>query len=289
MEESAALSAAGRDLVIHRVAYQKEVDAQIEQLTEAYRARMSEVLSISPRGRRPICVLAEGDSWFLYTVGLAIIFFVDRDRKIEVMNLAAPGDEVRDMMTPYQFNRLKRALRLGPAPGDDFDFFLFSGGGNDLLGQGRFRCWLHQYEEGMTAQEVLNRDSLGTIMSYLRDRYQEIVDARDEISPSTRMLVHGYDFAYPSYDGVCGSGPWMKPGLVERDVPEELQRDVVREFLLVFRQMLESIVESNDNLQLVETQGVLTLEADWDNEIHPTKDGFKQLADKFIQIIKGEN
>lgn len=288
MNENTDLKMIARNLIRQQVAYEKDVNKQIERSIEVYRARMPEIFAESIEGRRPICVLAEGDSWFKYMIGLAIIFFVDRERGVEALNLASPGDEVKDMMTPRQFRRLKRELKRGPTLGENYDFFLFSGGGNDLLGQGRFRTWLNQYEPGMTPEEIINQNSLKSIIEYLKARYQEVIDARNEMSPLTTMLVHGYDFAHPTGVGVCRTGPWLKPGLEERNVPEELQFDVVREFLRIFEQMLKSLVESNENMQLVQTQGTLDSIDDWDNEIHPTRAGFKKLAKKFIRHIKSE-
>ncbi len=271
-----------RKLVRERTVARRQFERDLEKRIDVYRAGIPDIFTRADE--RPRCILAEGDSWFKYVVGKALIYYIDRPRRNEVMNLASPGDEVDDMLSPEQVRRLRRELRRGPSRSRKYDLLLFSGGGNDLLGQGRFRLWLNQYEPGMTAKEVLNEKTLKPKLQVLEQRYLELIGIRDSFSPSTLMYFHGYDFAVPNGKPVCkgGPGPWLKPGLVERGVPANLRHEVVAEFLIRFDKMLRRLARNGD--KVINSQGTLTKQ-EWANEIHPTNPGFKKIATLFNSQI----
>jgi hypothetical protein len=52
---------------------------------------------------------------------------------VPVLNLAAAGDEVRDMRGVAQRQRLIDCLRAGCPAGTQWDALLYSGGGNDIV------------------------------------------------------------------------------------------------------------------------------------------------------------
>jgi hypothetical protein len=192
-------------------------------------------------------------------------------------------DEVRDMLTIKQRKRLIRELRSGPARRKKYDYFLFSGGGNDLVGIDRFYKWLNPYNEGMEAADCINKSTLRHALSLLEAGYREIIDIRNSYSPKTTLLFHGYDFAIPNGKGVCGKGPWLEPGLKERKIPPKLRREVVRLFLKEFEKLLRELAKE-ENVVLVETQGTLS-DAEWANELHPKNSGFKKIARLFVTAI----
>jgi hypothetical protein len=214
-----------------------------------------------------------------------VILYLDNKPLTEVLNLAWPGDEVRDMLSPKQRKRLVRELKRGPARRRKYDAFLFSGGGNDLLGDGRFRLWLNDYEAGMSVADVINQPALKNILDYLVERYEEIIAIRDENSPTTRLYIHSYDFAQPTGKPVCGRGPWLKPALDLRKVPTAMQADVVAHFLRQFDRRLKKLANRATNVELVSTQGTLTRD-EWANEIHPTASGFRKIANRFFAAIE---
>src|SRR5262245_30986663 len=238
----------------------KEIKKGIERYRKDFAAKRKS-------GKAPLAVLAEGDSWTRYIVGKAVIFQLEKKLGIEILNLGWPGDEVREMLTGEQVIRLRKELRRGPARNQKYDFLLFSGGGNDLVGQDRFYKWLNDFRDGMTASEVINDATLSVALAGVELRYRELVQLRDEESPDTVMLWHSYDFAIPSGKGVCGKGPWMLPGLNMRKVePAAMRREVVKEFLLRFDAMLRRVAVASNKVEVVRTQGTLA-DKDWDNEL----------------------
>jgi hypothetical protein len=70
--------------------------------------------------------------------------------------------------------------------------------------------------------------------------------------------------------------------------PADLARGgaVVKELLLQFNQMLLGLTRKYDEIIVVPTQGTLTAETDWANELHPTRAGFGQMAAKFATALR---
>ncbi len=271
-----------------RARMEQQLDTSIEKRLTDYRSKADSVLKGKRRGQGPRTILAEGDSWFKYVVGKAIIYYLEADEQNLILNLAQPGDEVSDMLSRKQKRRLARVLKSGPSRNRKFDAFLFSGGGNDLLGQGRFRLWLNNWEDGMTPAQAVNNRVMNAELIVLRARYDEVFELVKEHSPQTRIYLHEYDFAVPNNEGVCGQGPWLFPGLDERGVPKEHHQAVVNVFLKKFAKFLSKIerdYENNLEITVVPTQGTLT-PAEWANEIHPRNPGFKKIAGKFKELFE---
>ena len=108
------------------------------------------------------------------------------------------------------------------------------------------------------------------------------------ISPTSLVVLHAYDFALPTGTPVCwGIGPWLKPSLDFQGWTDfTLASAVVKEILLAFGQLLVLIAQQHNNVIVVPTQGTLTQRGDWGNELHPTRDGFEQIAQKFIYTLR---
>ena len=281
MELSQATKTAVKEKIKKEVTAEIKLEREMEKSCEKYHQWYKSSLA---RGEKPLSIIAEGDSWYRYIVGKGVIHYLENLLRLNILNLAYPGDEVKDMLTLKQKKRLIKELKKGPAPRRKYDYFLFSGGGNDLVGADRFHKCLHDYETGMTAEEVLNRDTLVIAFDNLRLGYEELISIRDENSPNTKLICHAYDFAIPDGRRVCGRGPWLKPGLDFRKVPKILRRDVVKLFLVEFEKLLKKIARSHDNITVVNTQGTLE-DNEWANELHPTNPGFKKIAQVFVPEI----
>lgn len=258
------------------------IDKEINASCEKYRSWVEAEIKA---GKKPVTIIAEGDSWGRYIVGKAVVYQLEKLLKTEILNLASPGDEVREMMSPKQRERLIRELKKGPAKRQKYDFFFFSGGGNDLVGVDRFHFWLHPYQQGMTAKDVLNKDTIKAAFTLLDLQYNELIEIRDTHSPNTHLLFHAYDFAIPDGRGVCGKGPWLEPGLKMRKVPANMRREVVKLFLQGFDALLDKIANKHKKITVVPTQGTLKDE-EWANELHPKNPGFKKIAKRFVEEIE---
>lgn len=265
-----------------RASIARQAEKQIEKSCERYHAWCDEQKSLS---QKPLTIIAGGDSWFRYVIGKAVIFQLSKLLKLEIQNLASPGDEVDEMLAPKQLMRLAKLLKRGPAHGWKYDCMLFSGGGNDLVGRDRFHRWLHPYKANMTPAQIINKQTLSAKLSIIAASYQELIDIRDKNSAKTHLFFHAYDFAIPDGSRACWLGPWLEPGLELRKIPKSKRRDVVKLLLKEFDTMLDKLVRNSQRVTVIQTQGVLT-DHEWANELHPTNHGFRNVAKVFEAEIK---
>jgi hypothetical protein len=279
------------DLQAHRVA----VEAEIQQRIVAHQRLLANQGFLANRSpTRPLNLLADGDSWFDYP--LSDGFPIPSDVIVQlgtlvsprpfILNLAHHGDATTQMLGVTKRNRLIAALQ-DPKNGV-FDGILFSGGGNDLVGD-QFRLWLNDAEAvGRDPARALNQPALDDIMGVVETAYLDLVATRNLVGDMP-ILVHAYDFAHPTDIGVCGVGPWLFPSLMSRGWmqntgPADLAvgDQIVRLILEKFQKLVEKMASvPGNNVVPVATQGTLS-SGDWANELHPKPEGFQKIAQKFL-------
>lgn len=157
--------------------------------------------------RRRLRILAEGDSWFEYPLPLiggdGVIVQLERLLGYPILNMAHHGDEVRQMLALQQ--RREIIARLSD-PNIRFDAMLFSGGGNDLVGN-QFCLWLKDVQTGVPPEQLLNDERVKAIIGTVEAGYEDLIEIRNRHSPNTALFLHGYDFPKATGIGVCGVGP----------------------------------------------------------------------------------
>jgi hypothetical protein len=259
-----------------------------KQAIAAHRAK----LALAPGMPSPLNFFADGDSWFDYPLPVLapndVISSIRKNGSPQpfLLNLAHYGDEARDNLGVQQRQRIRDNLQ-DPDNGT-FDAILFSGGGNDTVGN-QFCLWIENYVAGMTPKQGINVPRLDAVLGVVRSAYEDLIAVRDQFAPQCPIFIHGYDFAIPTGLGICDNtiGPWLQPSLEYRgwmDMPTATQ--VVKEFLLQFRQMLVDLAAAHKpDVIYVETQGTLDPK-EWANELHPTPRGFDQIAEKFLLALR---
>ena len=276
----------------HRAA----IEAELQQRIAAHqRLMLSQGLVASRDPNRPLNLLADGDSWFDYPLSGALPIASDVIVKLDglisprptILNLAHHGDATTELLGVTKRARLLNALQE-PKNGT-FDAILFSGGGNDLVGD-QFRLWLNDADTvGRDPAKAIDQGALDDIIGVVETAYLDLVAARDRVDKSIPVFVHAYDFALPTDNGVCGVGPWLFPSLMSRGWmhntgPADLAvgAQIVRLILVQFHQLLTKLAgTAGNNIVFVETQGTLA-PVEWANELHPDPAGFQKIAQKFV-------
>lgn len=249
----------------------------------------------------PLNLLADGDSWFDYPLGgPAPDLHSDVIASLRgqlaggtsILSLAHFGEAATDLLLGAKRDRLETAL-TDPANGG-WDALLFSGGGNDLAGD-QFYLWLRNYAEvSGDVAHGLNETRLAKVLDDVQGAYKSLIALRDKLAPGLPILVHGYDFAWPSGKGApCGIGPWLRPSLIkqgwmEGDPLSALERGarIVADMLSRFARMLEALsANPANNLVLIPTQALLNPQTEWANELHPTPAGFAKVAGLFADAV----
>ena len=238
---------------------------------------------------RPLNLFADGDSWFEYPLpGYSpkdvIVSLRDAGKpRPLILNLAHHGDLASDMLGVSQRTRMEKNL-ADPENGT-FDAILFSGGGNDVVGD-QFCLWLRDHAPDASPAEAINATRLAAVLGVVRSAYEDLIAVRDKVAPRCALFVHAYDFAIPTGIGVCGIGPWLKPSLDYRGwKAHPAAARIVKEVLVQFRDRLQSLASAHRDVIVVPTQGTLAAD-DWSNELHPTPKGFDKIAAVFRNSLQ---
>lgn len=287
----------------------KQYDQEIERRTAEYKATLTLLKKRGVKGltaedapgrvagarRRatgagqPLQVFAEGDSWFHYPVFLrgGIIPRLEKRLGVPILNLAKAGDETRYMLGVKQRKIIAAQFDAGCPAGGDWDAMLFSGGGNDIV-EDPMALWIRDYDPSIPVEDHVDPERFGAALSMVRFAYQDLITLRNDLSPNTQLVFHGYDFAIPSGEGVCFLGPWLEPTFDLRKFPLGHTRFlVVKAMLQQFAEMLSAIEKKSKHVTFLNGQGTLPVkESSWHNELHPSKDGFNKFADLFHAKLK---
>jgi hypothetical protein len=116
-----------------------------------------------------------------------------------------------------------------------------------------------------------------------------------------RILIHGYDYPVPDGRGYAGGfwvlpGPWLEPQFRGRGYQALAEStDLMVTLIDRFNDMVSSVASERALAHVHYVDLRRTLSADltgnryrkaWANELHPTGDGFKRVAEKFDQAIR---
>jgi hypothetical protein len=204
---------------------------------------------------------------------------------VPILNLARAGDEVRNMLGVTERQIIEKQLRNGSPTGDTWDVMLFSGGGNDIVGN-PLALWVRDYDPSVPLPDLLHATRFDTVMGLVRAGYDDLITMRNKLSPTTHLVFHAYDFAIPNGTGVCGMGPWLKPAFDVRKFPNQSSAfEVVKEMLKRFALMLDNLALTNARVTFINAQGTLNANS-WHNELHPSSSGFQSIAKVFKDKLK---
>jgi len=254
-------------------------------------------------GRSGVLV-AEGDSWFDYPRA-DVLKMLQRQHDYTVESVAQYGHTLDSMA--YDRNQLAglagqlKSLRdRGITP----KAILISAGGNDIAGPelgvmlNNSRSGLGQLNSIIAGELVYRRFQVAmiTLLSAVTELGKLNFDRRIPI------LIHGYDYPVPDGRGFLGGfwilpGPWLKPSFALKGDPlapnSAAQHQIVLNGLIDdFNKMLEAIpkIDGLEHVRYVRLVGTLSSSpgnytSDWGNELHPTPNGFKRVAEKFHEVI----
>ncbi|MEE1944677.1 hypothetical protein VRU48_06130 [Pedobacter sp. KR3-3] len=184
-------------------------------------------------------ILVEGDSWFNYPILLSdVIDWVSMEKNMAVYSLASGGDWLLNMLSARKY--IEQLSTMHP------DFFIISGGGNDLVGENRIAAMVNplgkseEFMESAWARELMrisrtdfDPDRFNNGVAYLSKDFFALLmffqlqyyyifngiftagtkDPKNGKFPGIKVITQGYDYPQPSRKLGFGLNPlrWYKP------------------------------------------------------------------------------
>ncbi|MDB4222925.1 hypothetical protein N9850_04070 [Granulosicoccus sp.] len=252
--------------------------------------------------KRPI-IASEGDSWFQFP------FLVDDvidhlTEEFNVFSLGAAGDTANNMVFGDEKAYHKEYMFPLREHKDRIRAFLFSGAGNDIIGEDRNtkKPVLLQLVKNFNGdvndiQGHIEGDVLDQKIAFLRKAYSRLIeDIRDEEGfESLPIIVHGYDYAYPypwkddtRDPSHAKKDKWLGSAFSERNIIDpHLRRGII--ISLIDRLYTELNQLAGDSQQtgvwVVDCRGSLPNVTDWIDEIHGTSSGFREPAKRIRNTL----
>jgi lysophospholipase L1-like esterase len=252
--------------------------------------RADEFVARSRREPHRLRVFVEGDSWFSYPAGFwkgrKLVTWLRQHPRVplNLLTIANPGDTLFKLAFGGSGD-LDLALRRVREQGGDVDVVLLSAGGNDF-----FRRVADVVP--LARPPFIDAAALDALFAEFRRWYAELVRRvrrRVRVAP---ILLHGYDYVYPTLGarrilGVFPVGPWLGEHLIGTlRLSAEDQRKVARRLVDAFNDdLLATLPADLPGVEHLDLRGTLTVPSDFADEIHPSDAGMRKLADKFADAI----
>jgi lysophospholipase L1-like esterase len=245
-------------------------------------------------------LLAEGDSWFSVNgqPGDNLLKALSLPDSSVILSFAYPGDQIRKM------TKIGTAMFLGlllKEPTPFWKAMLLSGGGNDFIADAsKIIQKAKAISDPVDPWSYVDANTLGQTLANVAAGYKRLDALRDGTSHAEMpLLTHTYDYATPRNASAkilgFSTGPWLFPKLEAAQVPKGMQPMVADTMFTELANTIKSLADpANANfikgLTVVDTRGELTpadanstgKNNDWLNEIHPTKDGYRKIAEQRV-------
>jgi hypothetical protein len=250
--------------------------AEVEELQAVYPPpHTAKTRSMSAASVR-LC--GEGDSWLnlLSNIsGFPKTLFDILGETFPTRNLAFPGDTFDHVLAEKQY---KSVLQSGL-----YRVFVFSGGGNDILGGGGLTSLLRKKSEGHGSSDpadYVNQPVMKQVLDRLAKGYRQVAREAKAFEPGVLMLTHGYDYALPRKDGKWLGTPLQAKGYAH---DEPIAPKIIAFLVDQFNAVLHSVAQDNAHVRHIDVRG--TVKARWHDELHPKEPAARDVAALFQKEI----
>ena len=255
-------------------------------------------------------MIAIGDSWFWYPHNSILTALAAhpslRDPYRNMQMLGFNGAELQEYVYGRYAPEFKRELK--PINSKYYSAVLISGAGNDAVA---YHLGLRDDCRGIAkAADCIDAAGMDDLIQKIsRSMAVLIHDVSWEISRQGRtvdIFIHGYDYPVPDGRGfvlipdvITLAGPWLRPAMDKAGVLNDL--DLRKE---ICRIMIDGVNDAfakfggtagpGYRANYIDCRGTLSsgapYQADWANELHPTRAGFDKIVDqKWIPVLRSLN
>lgn len=242
-------------------------------------------------------MVSQGDSWFDYPQHRNVVDDLVVTGRYAILRFEWSGARLRELVEPATLGLVRQWVRS-----ERPSAVLWSGGGNDLFDPSVAdpkQRWI--WDAIRPAAEVppgaqddpgawLRSDRWAAKLDDLRGGYARVAAT---LGPDAPVFVHGYDYLPvtgrpAAYDGVVFIGPWIKPAMDDRRVPDTaVRRAIVARLIDDFNAALATLARERPlDVVYVDARHAVGTDDQWLNEIHPTPAGFQRVAERFDAALR---
>ena len=246
-------------------------------------------------------IVVEGDSWFDYALRKDIIDYL-RKMGYAILKYSQGGDTLENMIYGSKYKiRNNNVVIEGPRSLEktlnsinqyNSKFLLFSGGGNDIVGNEIIGYLNHK---GSNPTTLVNKPIFEEKLGRMKNTLNLLINKVREANPECSIIMHGYD--YPKVNGkgyrflgLKLAGPWILPAMGQKGITlKSDQKNILKYFINEFNSILQELDNENSNFYYINLRGKFPNENEWHNEIHLKNKGFKTIAniyhDKIVELL----
>ena len=220
-------------------------------------------------------LIAEGDSWFQYPILRKDIIDCISD-EFAIHCTSAAGDTLTNMTTGVE--DLERLIRdIQP------DGLLFSGGGNDIVGEALVSHLLNYQPNRVAAADFLS-PSYWRFLENIEYRLTVFFNRLARQNPNLPIFCHGYDWPFPQK-----SGRWLHPAMEQYSIPSQFQAPILKLMINAYYDVLQRVAsKASARVIIVDCRGIIGERSEWFDELHPYDDGYARIAERFRNAIHME-
>lgn len=215
-------------------------------------------------------IVSEGDSWFQFP--LLLRDTIDHLMKpYAIYSLGAAGDLLKRMADKREYIKSLRE--------QNGEILLLSGGGNDLVAGEALASHLEEFDPVLKPADYLLPSFQALLDDALR-HYGRMFRDVEQHFPHVSVFCHGYDYPVPNKDR------WLGKPMESRGIKDKgLQKAIAAEMMDQFNRRLRRLARSVPNATYIDCRGVVGDDR-WHDGLHPTNEGYRDVAKKFEAEIK---
>jgi GDSL-like Lipase/Acylhydrolase family len=255
-----------------------EVKARLPQQPEAKAGALPHGARSKALTAAPLRICGEGDSWInlLHPIsGFPKTFFNVLGDSFFTNNIGFPGHTFERVLNDKQYVQVLGSGR--------YRVFIFSGGGNDILGGGGLADLLKKKSDGNGSakpSDYVKPSALASVLKKLDTGYRQVAREAKAAEKDILMLTHGYDYAIPRKNGKWLGTPLKQAGFAH---DEALSPKIIAFLVDQLNAMLAKVAADIAHVRHVNVRG--TVKTLWHDELHPTAAGAKLVAKLFEKEI----
>lgn len=236
-------------------------------------------------------ILFLGDSWLWYPAGNLPQAIGSAFQGSDFVVAGRNGAEAAEWATRYR-KEIDFTFRLYASGAQAL---VLSGGGNDIAGMADFlKILAPDCSKAKTVADCYGPGQPDGVVSLIMAAYRGVIlkfrAHEGDKARRAAILMHNYDHAWPTGDGVFGPADWLKAPMDAAKVPKKLRRDLFKDLLSRLRAAQLQLQDdaSLEPLVAVASAGTMPDEPGWwANELHPTPAGFRLIGKKaFVPVLK---